>query len=55
MELIIALVIGYVIGLLQNGITIKEQSMDVPKGYNKSIGLEEYTKYHDDTGGVNKF
>lgn len=55
LSLVIALALGYVIGLLQNGININTTEKQAPKEYNESIGLDEYTKYYEETGGVNKF
>lgn len=59
LAIVIAIVLGYVIGLLQNGIRVYH---DVPpvknpekRKYNKSVGLEEFTDYYEETGGVNKF
>ena len=57
LALIVALAVGYVIGMLQHGIKIyhepKVKSEEIPK--NKSVGLQEFTQYYDQTDGVNKF
>lgn len=54
-ELVIALALGYVIGLLQNGITINHKGEEFPEEVNKSVGIESYMQYHEDTNGENKF
>lgn len=54
--LVLALFVGYIIGLMQKGITIKHRDLDeVPKEYNESVGLQDYMDYYDKTKGVNKF
>lgn len=57
LSLVLALVAGYVIGLLQKGININVNSNDaeVPEKYNESIGIDEYMKYYEETDGANKF
>ena len=57
LSLVLALVAGYVIGLLQEGINISVNSNDaeVPEKYNESIGIDEYMKYYEETDGANKF
>lgn len=54
-----ALIVGYAIGLLQNGIKVYHDAPPVKnpekRKYNKSVGLEEFTDYYEETGGVNKF
>ena len=58
MEMLIALVIGYVIGVLQGGIRVYEYS-EPPEtkkqSYNKSYGIDEFKEYYEDTNGANKF
>lgn len=53
-ELLIALVVGYIIGLVQNGVTIKHVGEKAPKNFNESVGLEPYVDYYNETEGVNK-
>lgn len=57
LSLVIALFVGYIIGLVQKGITIvhKDNRYEEPKEYNKSVGIKEFTDYYDQTDGVNKF
>lgn len=57
LSLVLALVAGYVIGLLQEGININVNNNDaeVPEKYNESIGIDEYMKYYEETDGANKF
>lgn len=57
LSLVLALVVGYVIGLLQEGININVNNNDaeVPEKYNESIGIDEYMKYYEETDGANKF
>ena len=57
LSLVLALVAGYVIGLLQEGINISVNNNDaeVPEKYNESIGIDEYMKYYEETDGANKF
>lgn len=45
--LIAALAVGYVIGLLQNGINIHKHGYDEPTEYNESVGIEEYIEHYD--------
>lgn len=57
LSLVLALVVGYIIGLLQEGININVNNNDaeVPEKYNESIGIDEYMKYYEETDGANKF
>lgn len=42
-----ALVIGYVIGLLQKGIHIHKHGEEYPDEYNQSVGMDEYMDFYD--------
>lgn len=56
LTLVIALALGYFIGLMQSGIKITmEPKKEEPVEYNKSMGIEEFKEYYEKTGGVNKF
>lgn len=57
LSLVIALALGYVIGLIQKGIHIThhDQYENTSNEYNKSVGIPEYMEYHEETGGVNKY
>lgn len=55
LAIVLALFVGYIIGILQKGITINYKDREVPDEYNKSVGLSDYTDYYDKTEGVNKF
>ena len=51
-------IIGYVLGLLQQPIRIeikKKDSLLEQSEYNKSVGIQEFMEYHDQTDGANKF
>ena len=47
--LLLALALGYVIGLLQKGINIPHHGDKEPEEYNSSVGIEEYMKEMDNT------
>lgn len=53
--LVLALLVGYVIGLMQKGITIKHVGEDKPTQYHKGVGADYYKEYYEKTNGVNKF
>jgi len=57
LSLVVAVGLGYVIGLLQGGIHIYSNSTPKTKNleYNESLGVDEFKQYYDDTGGANKF
>lgn len=57
LSLVITLAVGYIIGLLQNGITVnvRGKGVEAPAKTNKSVGIQTYMDYYDDTGGENKF
>lgn len=57
--LVLALVVGYVIGLLQKGIKITHvKEWDIPKTDRKpnpTYGIPEFMDYHEKTNGMNDF
>lgn len=53
--LVLALALGYVIGLLQNGINIHHKDLEYPEEYNESVGTKEYEQYYDEQQGINNF
>lgn len=57
LTLVLAVGIGYLIGLLQNGIKIYPNSLEKMDNqeYNESYGVDEIKEYYDDTEGMNNF
>lgn len=59
MLILIALVIGYVIGLMQKGIKININKDSLPDTtsdeYNASHGIPKFMDYYEQTEGENKF
>lgn len=46
--IVAAVAVGYVIGVLQNGIHIhKHDGYDDNAEYNKSVGMDDYLEYYD--------
>lgn len=54
-EYLLFLVVGYIIGLMQKGIKITHKTPEPPKEYNKSIGIDEFKQYYEETDGANMF
>lgn len=56
-SLVLAVGLGYLIGIMQGGIHVHTGGTGVtkPKKYNKSVGQDKFTDYYDETGGTNKF
>lgn len=56
-SLVFSLFIGYVIGLMQNGIRIyhKEDIHVAEQKYHESVGIDHFKEYYESTDGVNKF
>lgn len=57
LEILLALVIGYGIGMFQGGIkiTVKKPDDEIPEETYKSIGNDDVKEYYDKTGGMNDF
>lgn len=57
LTLVLAIGLGYVIGLLQNGIKVYQNYQpEYEDGqYNESHGISEIKEYYDETEGMNKF
>lgn len=47
--LLLALALGYVMGLIHKGINIHHHGEPESEEYNSSVGLEEYLKQMEDT------
>lgn len=52
--IILALALGYVIGLMQKGINIHHHGEETPKEYNNSVGIDQYTEFYDKVIGVSQ-
>lgn len=57
LTLVLAIGLGYVIGLMQNGVKVYTNTQPkVKEGeYNKSQGIQDIKDYYDETNGLNDF